>query len=312
MNGSEGGTPKKISAGPKTRVCYVCGRQYGLHSFEIHLKQCKELWIAREAEKDPRERKKLPEDPMLKFASGSGGGGGGDGYDGDSGVPSGSGRGGGGGGGGGNGMPTAKELEEINRASTAAFNTEALDTCAFCGRTFLPEKLKIHNRSCTADKPARSLTDGVRRGNASGYTPSAAPTPTKEESNSTPVRPGSSAGIPKSRPVSKTPSEYSNQNETPNLRVSDGNLVGHLGGSAGRPLRNSKSPSAGASEGGITTTNNNGGAGAGKRLFNAADFEDKDDLIDFLINKLVVLEATAAELSQSISDIRSVVDALRS
>jgi hypothetical protein len=37
-----------VYSGPKTRMCHICGRQYGLHSFDIHLKQCKELWIARE------------------------------------------------------------------------------------------------------------------------------------------------------------------------------------------------------------------------------------------------------------------------
>lgn len=34
-----------LKAGPITRVCHVCGRQYGLSSFGIHLKQCKKLWI---------------------------------------------------------------------------------------------------------------------------------------------------------------------------------------------------------------------------------------------------------------------------
>lgn len=34
-----------LAAGPVTRVCHVCGRQYGLSSFEIHLKQCKKLWV---------------------------------------------------------------------------------------------------------------------------------------------------------------------------------------------------------------------------------------------------------------------------
>lgn len=35
-----------IKAGPITRLCHVCGRQYGLSSFDIHLKQCKKLWVA--------------------------------------------------------------------------------------------------------------------------------------------------------------------------------------------------------------------------------------------------------------------------
>ena len=63
MNGLGPADDKKISAGPKTRMCHICGRQYGLHSFEIHLKQCKDLWIAREALKDKSERKPVPRDP---------------------------------------------------------------------------------------------------------------------------------------------------------------------------------------------------------------------------------------------------------
>ncbi len=82
MNDMGDGTPSKtLSAGPKSRVCYICGRPYGTNSYEIHLKQCKELWIAREEKKDPKERKKLPEDPFANGGNGftspskSGGGG---------------------------------------------------------------------------------------------------------------------------------------------------------------------------------------------------------------------------------------------
>jgi hypothetical protein len=36
-----GGLPPSgvASKGPRARVCWVCGRQYGLSSFDIHLKQ---------------------------------------------------------------------------------------------------------------------------------------------------------------------------------------------------------------------------------------------------------------------------------
>ena len=139
--------PQQLSRGPRTRVCYICGRQYGLSSYEIHLKQCKELWIARENLKDPKERKPLPLDPLIgalgksgKMASLSS-------------MPMGD-------------EPTglsALDLEEINKLASSAFNSVALDTCKFCGRTFLPEKLVIHNRSCTADKPARKVSDSVNR-----------------------------------------------------------------------------------------------------------------------------------------------------
>jgi hypothetical protein len=297
MNDSFDNSPqKKIATGPKTRVCYVCGRQYGLHSFEIHLKQCKELWIAREAEKDPRERKKLPEDPMLKFAGGGGGGS-------DGGSP----------------MPTAKDLEEINKLSTAAFNTEALDTCAFCGRTFLAEKLVIHNRSCTAENPARKLTDGVKRGGAPTYSP--APTPTKSSSapdtsaNNTPARPSSSsrAKFTPSR-ARDNASEISEQDGVTNLRIDDGNLVGHLGGSSGRPLRNSKSPGIASPQPNsrpASNPNDSSGGGSGGSVFNVSDFKDKEEVVEYLLRKLDGLENTAMELARSIIEIRCAVDQLR-
>lgn len=41
---------------------------------------------------------------------------------------------------------------------------ESLAQCRNCGRSFLPEKLAIHNRSCTSSNPARSIQDPVGRG----------------------------------------------------------------------------------------------------------------------------------------------------
>lgn len=69
-------------------------------------------------------------------------------------------------------MKTAKEssgggdidLDELNRLATATFNSETLETCKFCGRTFLAEKLLIHNRSCTIDNPARRVSESVKKG----------------------------------------------------------------------------------------------------------------------------------------------------
>lgn len=152
-NNSATNTPQKklVRSGPKTRVCYVCGRQYGIHSFEIHLKQCKELWIAREAEKDPRDRKKLPEDPMLRLSINESN------ENIIAGTISSSSK---------NTSSTMnnKTLDELNRLATVTFNNEAMETCKYCLRTFLTEeKLIIHNRSCTIEKPARKITDSVNR-----------------------------------------------------------------------------------------------------------------------------------------------------
>ena len=112
--------------GPIARVCYICGRQYGLSSYDIHLKQCKELWIAREEKNPPKDRRPLPEDPFLNFNGSSKGN-------------------------------NEANLEEINKIAQEQFKTAALVSCQFCNRSFLPEKLLIHNRSCTVDTPAKKV-----------------------------------------------------------------------------------------------------------------------------------------------------------
>jgi len=133
---------EKISKGPRTRMCYICGRQYGLSSYEIHLKQCKDLWVARESQKPPSERKPLPPEPQIL------------GYDRPDTTNSGSaaqqpshsvagaasvvsGR---------QSVKAPKNLDALNMAASETFNKVSLAQCAYCGRSFLEEKLAIHNR----------------------------------------------------------------------------------------------------------------------------------------------------------------------
>lgn len=219
---------------PRTRVCYICGRQYGLHSFDIHLKQCKELWIAREAQKDPRERKPLPPDPMegrgMSPSPTSAG------------SPMGAKSPG--------SHITDEELEAMNKAAGDAFKTVSLATCQWCGRTFLPEKLVIHNRSCTQDNPARKVAENVRK---------SAPLPEVSRPHTSGGRPKSvhfdeSATPPTDKPPARPQSSAmrnagrNNTNNAPSGPVieeisnlastSPASLAGHLGGTSGRSLRN--------------------------------------------------------------------------
>lgn len=140
---------EKIGRGPATRICYICGRPYGVNSYDIHLKQCKDLWTAREELKEPRERKPLPDDPAIALALAKS-------LNGTAGSPR---------NGNSNGKTVkGKELEELNKIASEAFNNVALARCQLCNRTFLPEKLVIHSRSCTVDHPARRVDDSVKRG----------------------------------------------------------------------------------------------------------------------------------------------------
>lgn len=36
--------PVKIPKRPKTLICYICGREYGSASLDIHLKACRKKW----------------------------------------------------------------------------------------------------------------------------------------------------------------------------------------------------------------------------------------------------------------------------
>lgn len=293
---------KTLSAAPKARVCYICGRQYMVHSFEIHIKQCKELFLAREELKDPRERKKLPEDPLEKMLAAKANGG----FEATSDRPSTSGGGGSGRGRGGDGAGDGGDgisLDELNKLANDTYNNETLSTCAHCGRTFLPEKLATHNKSCTADNPARKVKDSVRRGN---------PVPAITESGGgslpTITRPHTSAGItsrsslrdPAARrtadvqksvnfPAEADEGEEGGEEESvPSLRIDNGAMVGHMGGPAGRNIRKAKTkpPSSAPIP---------------------ADFASKEEAIAFLTNKLSGLEDTASELINSIAEVKSVL-----
>eukprot|EP01035_Chromulina_nebulosa_P024025 gene24025-31202_t len=67
------------------------------------------------------------------------------------------------------GTISSRELDLLNSAAQQVWNTESLVACSFCNRRFLPEKLKIHNKSCTASNPARRVDEPVKRGNNVDY-----------------------------------------------------------------------------------------------------------------------------------------------
>jgi hypothetical protein len=115
---------------PLTRVCHICGRQYSLGSFLIHLKQCEDLWIAREQLKSSKERRPIPINPNEKFAIE---------------------------------ISEHQSIEKLNKQAIDSFNTESLKLCEYCGRTFLEDKLIIHHKSCTFDNPARKVRETVNR-----------------------------------------------------------------------------------------------------------------------------------------------------
>lgn len=133
-------------------MCYICGRQTLLAGFDHHVKQCADLFEKREALKPPRERRPVPQDPLIAYGAtkGSNGAMGGE-Y-------------------------SYRELEDINLISQAAYQ-QNLAQCEFCGRRFLPEKLVIHNRSCTASNPAKGVPSATGTPSRPSGTPSIRPYP---------------------------------------------------------------------------------------------------------------------------------------
>ena len=97
----------------------MCGRLYGSASYSSHLKTCQDLFVKKEAFKPSKEdRKPLPEDPFVS-------------------------------------IDRELSLSEMNDIATEVYNSRMMATCQFCLRTFTHEQLPKHNKSCTAEKPAK-------------------------------------------------------------------------------------------------------------------------------------------------------------
>lgn len=119
---------KATSRVPRSIGCYICGRQYMLHSFNIHEEQCRKLFIDRELLKPLKERRKIPDNPFNKTLI----------------------------------SDNKNSVEEMNDIAYTAY-TANLSSCKYCDRKFNQDKLKIHNKSCTAVNPARRVDESVNR-----------------------------------------------------------------------------------------------------------------------------------------------------
>ncbi|CAK83266.1 unnamed protein product (macronuclear) [Paramecium tetraurelia] len=111
---------------PKTLICYICGREYGSKSLEIHLKTCQEKFLMEEAKKPKNQRRPLPQPPKAL--------GGGGNYD----------------------------AESYNDQAFNAYKEQSLEKCAYCGRTFNRESYPIHIKICKPDKPFKPLPGFVQ------------------------------------------------------------------------------------------------------------------------------------------------------
>ena len=113
---------------PPFVICYLCGRKYGTKSIAIHEPHCIKKWHATNKKLPKHLRRKMPTKPdYSKLSSGD---------------------------------FNSDDIEEMNQASYKAAQ-EQLIPCGNCGRTFLPDRLQVHQKSCTVDNPMKKAGTGA-------------------------------------------------------------------------------------------------------------------------------------------------------
>uniref|UniRef100_A0A0L8I0X5 C2HC/C3H-type domain-containing protein n=1 Tax=Octopus bimaculoides TaxID=37653 RepID=A0A0L8I0X5_OCTBM len=102
---------------PRTVICYICGREFGTQSIDIHEPQCLKKWKLQNSQLPKKERRPLPVKPQVLPLSGN-------------------------------------DCYDIDLRNQAAWESSqaALVPCDVCGRTFLPDRLAVHQRSCRPKK----------------------------------------------------------------------------------------------------------------------------------------------------------------
>lgn len=118
-------------APPGFRVCYICGREFGSKSIKIHEPSCLEKWEHENMKLPPKQRRKVPVRPDVVGEH--------------------------------NGAePSAKSVEVYNIAAQRSADAQLLP-CERCGRTFLPDRLPVHLRSCKGTGRPKTVILGKKR-----------------------------------------------------------------------------------------------------------------------------------------------------
>ncbi|XP_051019155.1 zinc finger protein 474 [Acomys russatus] len=121
MSESQPRPPVIPSRRPGFRICYICGREFGSQSIAIHEPQCLEKWRVENSKLPKHLRRPEPSKPQPVRGSGS------------------------------------YSLQAANEEAFQSAQAQLLP-CEYCGRTFLPDRLLVHQRSC---KPKGERTPNV-------------------------------------------------------------------------------------------------------------------------------------------------------
>ena len=117
---------------PPSVVCYICGREFGTQSISIHEPQCLQKWHIENDKLPKSQRRKPPTKPEILPGIGI----------------------------------SAKGSYDYERFNEAAWKSAQsnLVPCENCGRTFNPDRLAVHQKSCRPGNEARpppsKLADG--------------------------------------------------------------------------------------------------------------------------------------------------------
>ncbi|XP_075596685.1 zinc finger protein 475 isoform X1 [Balearica regulorum gibbericeps] len=103
---------------PPAVLCYICGREYGTKSISIHEPQCLKKWHQENDMLPKHLRRPEPKKPEVSLIQAKG----------------------------------FYDLDSLNEAAWISAQNQ-LVPCDICGRTFLPDRLIIHQKSCKP-KPA--------------------------------------------------------------------------------------------------------------------------------------------------------------
>ena len=110
-------------------MCYICGREFGSQSLGIHEPQCLEKWRAEQQLLPPGQRAK--QEPVRTRV-----------------------------------LDGAAGLDAVNEAARESLLANMVG-CEFCGRRFSGgDRLAVHQRSCSAEKPAAAVPGFVANLNA--------------------------------------------------------------------------------------------------------------------------------------------------
>lgn len=104
----------------KTVTCYICGRDFGSSSIGIHEPQCLKKWHAENDKLSPARRRKEPEKPQVVYIQDHQG----------------------------NKIIDQEATTEANWMS----HLNQLVPCKYCGRTFNPDRVSIHENSCKGNR----------------------------------------------------------------------------------------------------------------------------------------------------------------